>query len=282
MLEDASSIADALERATEKLQGISDSARLDAELLLARAIDMPRSFLFAHPDDELDAAALERFEGTLARRLAGEPMAYISGVKEFWSLPLAVSPATLVPRPETELLVEQALMRIPRKAAMRVLDLGTGTGAIALAIASERPLSEVVATDISEAALAVARHNARQLALANVTFLQGDWTAPVSEQRFDIVVSNPPYVEEDDPALHTLHHEPRAALAAGSDGLDAIRRIVAEAKHIIHPGGTLLIEHGATQRDAIATEFELNGWTSVHGIDDLAGKARVSVAEWQE
>lgn len=277
-MQDAVNISALLTQATERLRAVSDSARLDAELLLARAIDLPRSFLFAHADDELDTAAIARFTATLERRLGGEPMAYIAGGKEFWSMPLAVSPATLVPRPETELLVEQAINRLPRRAAARILDLGTGSGAIALAIARSRPLCEVVATDVSEDALAVARLNARHLMIANVTFLQGDWTAPVRGQNFDIVVSNPPYVASDDPALRTLAHEPRSALVAGRDGLDAIRRIAAEVIDIVRPGGVLILEHGATQHQAVADILQSAGWHETRCVSDLSGWPRASIA----
>ncbi|MEQ9561280.1 MAG: peptide chain release factor N(5)-glutamine methyltransferase, partial [Woeseiaceae bacterium] len=193
-------IATALRNAVTSLEPLSDSPRLDAELLLARALDVPRSYLIAHPEDALDPAASERFTQLVERRAAGEPMAYISGSKEFWSMELMVSPDTLVPRPETELLVERALMLIGRRASQRILDLGTGSGAIALAIARERPLCEIVATDISEAALAIARQNARHLDLANVEFATGNWIEPVAGQQIDIVVSNPPYVRSSDPA----------------------------------------------------------------------------------
>ncbi|NNE60777.1 MAG: peptide chain release factor N(5)-glutamine methyltransferase, partial [Woeseia sp.] len=233
------SIRTVLEGATTELSAISESARLDAELLLARAIDMPRSFLFAHPEDELDEAAIARFAATLARRLDGEPLAYICGQKEFWSMELFVAPATLVPRPDTEVLVEQALGQIPRRASWRVLDLGTGSGAIALAIARDRPLCDVVATDISAEALAVAALNARQLGLPNIDFRQGSWAEPVLGETFDVVVSNPPYVAEADAALDELKYEPRSALAAGSDGLDAIRVVAADSLPLTAPNGAL-------------------------------------------
>lgn len=259
-----------------RLQASSESPRLDAELLLARAIDMPRSFLFAHPDDELDGASLERFICTVERRLCGEPMAYICGEKEFWSLPLMVTPATLVPRPETELLVEQALCCMPRRSAPAVLDLGTGSGAIALALARERPLCHVTATDISEDALAVARENARQLNIPNVEFLHGSWLAPVSGRQFDVIVSNPPYVADSDPALDTLQHEPRSALAAGPDGLDDIRRIAPAARDACTDCGVLLIEHGATQGPAVAAILADAGWRKVRTLSDHAGHPRVT------
>jgi release factor glutamine methyltransferase len=271
-------IAEALRTASAALEPVSDSPRLDAELLLARAIDVPRSYLIAHPEDTLDSASSDRFHAAVAKRGSGMPIAYITGEKEFWSMTLMVSPATLVPRPDTEVLVEQALGYIPRRAAYRVLDLGTGSGAIALAIARERPLCDVVATDISADAVAIARENARQLDLANVSFLTGDWIEPVRDQRFDVVVSNPPYVRADDPALEALAHEPCGALVSGDDGLDDIRRIAADALAIIGPGGCLLIEHGADQGRDVAAILEDAGWHEVRVIRDLGGRDRVCFA----
>ncbi len=267
-----------LDDLSTRLEGVSDSPRLDAEILLGRAIDMPRSYLFAHPEDEPDEAALERLERTVARRLAGEPMAYITGIKEFWSLELAVSPATLVPRPETEILVERALREISRRAELEVLDLGTGSGAIALAIAHDRRLCQVTAVDASAEALAVAEHNARMLDLDNVNFLEGDWTAPVEGQSFDIVVSNPPYVAAGDAALKKLVAEPQTALVSGEDGLDAIRRLATECLAITRPGGWLMIEHGAEQEQAVAHLLDAAGWVDVEGRRDYAGLPRVTAA----
>ena len=182
----------------------------------------------------MDSGAVERFQGTITRRVEGVPLAYITGEKEFWSMMLVVSPATLVPRPETETLVDQALLRIPRDEQRSVLDLGTGCGAIALAIAKERPQCNVVATDISEDALAVARVNARNHMIPNIEFAQGSWTEPVADQRFDIIVSNPPYVANEDHALESLKHEPHIALASGEDGLDSIRTIAADVGAILN------------------------------------------------
>jgi release factor glutamine methyltransferase len=267
-----------LEDATRRLEPLSDSPRLDAELLLARAIDMPRSYLFAHPEEPLDELAVGRFEAALGRRLAGEPLAYITGIREFWSLELLVTPATLVPRPETELLVELALREIPRRAEWKILDLGTGSGAIAIAIAKERPLSRVTATDVSAAALDVARQNARQLEVPNIEFLEGDWTGPVGNRHFNVIVSNPPYVRADDAALETLHREPRNALAAGADGLDAIRVLARDCGALLEPGGALLIEHGAEQRDGVAAVLGEHGWTEVRCHNDYAGLPRVTMA----
>jgi release factor glutamine methyltransferase len=271
-------ICTALADGTEQLRGVSDSPRLDTELLLARALDVPRSYLFAHPEDSLDPAAVDRFSSAMERRVSGMPIAYITGEKEFWSMLLIVSPATLVPRPETEVLVDQALQRIPESGNFSVLDLGTGSGAVALVIARERPHCDVTATDVSDAALTVARENANRHALPNVEFLHGDWTAPIADRLFDLVVTNPPYVPRDDPDLENLRHEPRVALAAGDDGLDAIRRISAEARSVIRKGGSLLIEHGDKQKEGLARILSRDGWQNISHVNDLSGKPRVTIA----
>ena len=271
----------AVAQATERLRKVSESPRLDAELLLTQAIDVPRSYLFAHPEDTLDVAAAERFFSAIARRENGEPIAYLHGEKEFWSLNLMVSPDTLVPRPETEILVQEALASIPQDRPADILDLGTGSGAIALAIASERPEARVVATDISEAALAIARENARQLEIINVIFTPGDWIDAVGGQSFDVIVSNPPYVCANDPALESLAFEPLLALAAGEDGLDAIRVIAARCGNILRSGGTLLLEHGADQHGEVATILADARWSAIRCVADLAGKPRVTLAKWQ-
>ena len=268
----------AIADATERLSHISESPRLDAEILLCRTIDMPRSYLFAHPEDDLDDLTAGRFASVLERRLGGEPMAYIMGTREFWSHELLVSPATLVPRPETELLVELALREIPRKAEWQILDLGTGSGAIAIAIAGERRMCQATAVDISADALAIARENVRMLALGNVELQLGSWTEPVRDRRFNVIVSNPPYVRTDDEALRKLQHEPQSALAAGEDGLDAIRALAAECGAILADEGVLLIEHGAEQPASVAALLEAHGWTDICCHNDLAGLPRVTVA----
>jgi release factor glutamine methyltransferase len=267
-------IADAVLR----LSPSSDSARLDAEILLCQTIDMPRSYLFAHPDDELDPLTLKRFEALMVRRLDGEPMAYIAGTREFWSHELLVSPATLIPRPETELVVDLALREIPRDAEWEILDLGTGSGAIAIAIAAERPQCEITATDFSSGALAIAAENVRQANLPNVTCIEGHWTAPVSKLRFELIVSNPPYVNDDDEALQDLHHEPRSALASGPDGLDDLRMLATECVSVLADEGCLILEHGAEQQQAVAGLLEAAGWVDITCHHDLAGKPRVTVA----
>jgi release factor glutamine methyltransferase len=268
----------ALASATESLREVSESPRLDAELLLAKALDVPRSYLFAHADEEMDSSAVDRFQRSIERRIDRTPLAYITGEKEFWSMTLMVSPATLVPRPETEILVEQALMKLPGNAERRVLDLGTGSGAVALAIARERPLCAVVATDISEDALCVARLNARENAVPNIEFLTGSWTEPVRRQSFDVIVSNPPYVASNDPAIESLRHEPLSALVSGEDGLDSIRVIAANASAILRDGGSLLLEHGAAQGEAVAEILSASGWTEIVLVKDLGGLPRVTMA----
>jgi len=268
----------AITYAVEQLAPSSDSARLDAEILLCQTINMPRSYLFAHPEDELDDLTKERFEALLQRRISGEPMSYITGTKEFWSHELLVSPATLVPRPETELLVELALREIPRKSEWQILDLGTGSGAIAISIAAERLLCTVTATDVSPDALAIAAENVRHSDLANVDCILGSWTAPVAKQQFNIIVSNPPYVQEDDEALQDLRYEPVSALASGADGLDDIRILASDCIAILAANGWLMLEHGADQQADVADILEAAGWVEITCHNDLAGKPRVTVA----
>ena len=238
----------------------------------------PRSYLFAHPDDALSPQDATRFERMIERRLHGEPVAYITGSKEFWSLDLCVNSATLVPRPETELLVEIALQQIDRLSATTVLDLGTGSGAVALAIASERPNCQLIATDVSEEALDIARANADRLGISNIEFRQGDWTQPVAGDRFAIIVSNPPYIEAADPVLANLHSEPLSALASGPDGLDDIRRLGIDCRAIIEPDGMLLLEHGAAQETQVAAILEHNNWCDIQCFSDLAGLPRITMA----
>ena len=252
--------------------------RADAEALLLHVLGKPRSWLYAHADDALDAEVQTAFAALVARRAAGEPVAYLTGRRGFWTLELEVTPDTLIPRPETELLVELALQRLPRDAAVRVADLGTGSGAIALALASERPRAQLVATDASADALAVARRNAQRLGTGNVRFVQGDWLAPLAGERFELIVSNPPYIEAAD--LHLaqgdLRYEPTAALASGADGLDAIRRIVADAPAHLEAGGWLLLEHGWNQGEAARALLRAAGYAQAFTAQDLEARDRVS------
>ena len=275
---EAAQIGRLLKETSSRLERVSDSPRLDAELLLGRAIDVPRSYLFAHPEDTLDAPAIRRLELSVNRRLSGEPMAYIIGKREFWSMELAVSPATLVPRPETEILVEKVLSNIPRSARSRIIDLGTGSGAVALAIARERPFCDVVGTDISAKALEVASLNARELAIPNVSFVASDWTAAFHGRVCEVAVSNPPYVRAGDAALCTLGSEPRRALAAGDDGLDALRVLAARCADLLVPGGLLALEHGAAQREELRILLTEHGWLDIENHHDYAGRPRVTTA----
>jgi release factor glutamine methyltransferase len=252
--------------------------RVDAELLLLHVLGKPRSWLFAHADDVLDMDVRTAYARLLDRRAAGEPVAYITGRRGFWSLDLEVTPATLIPRPETELLVELALQRLPGDVACSVADLGTGSGAIALAIARERPHAQVVATDASAEALAVAQRNAQRHAIGNVTFAYGDWLAPLAGQRFDLIVSNPPYIESADAHLGQgdLRFEPTGALASGVDGLDDIRRIIGAAGEHLEPRGWLLFEHGWNQGAAARALLEAAGYAGVFSARDLEQRERVS------
>jgi release factor glutamine methyltransferase len=254
--------------------------RAEAELLLLHAVRQSRSWLFTHADDVLDMDVQTAYAELLERRARGEPVAYITGSRGFWSLDLEVTPATLIPRPETELLVELALERLPRDSACAVADLGTGSGAVALALASELPLCRVTATDASAAALEVARRNAARLGIGNVVFVQGDWMAPLGDARFELIVSNPPYIESDDAHLARgdLRFEPVTALASGRDGLDDIRRIVATARGHLAPGGWLLFEHGWNQGEAARALLHQAGYDDVFTAQDLEQRDRVSGA----
>jgi release factor glutamine methyltransferase len=269
-------VRSALAHAAATLAG--DEASREGELLLQHVLDKPRAWLFAHADDAFDAAAAARFRALVARRAAGEPVAYVTGRREFWSLDLVVSPDVLIPRAETELLVELALQRIPDSAECDVADLGTGSGAIALAIARERPRARVLAGDVSSVALAVARANAVRLAIGNIEFVQGDWCAALGGRRFDVIVSNPPYIAAADSHLRQgdLRFEPLAALASGTDGLDAIRTIVDAAPAHLKPGGWLLLEHGFEQGRAVRELLEKSGFVEVFTALDLEQRERVS------
>jgi release factor glutamine methyltransferase len=267
------SVRNVLSTATDRL-----GDRLDASLLLMHVLDRNHAWLFAHADDEVSLEQATAFNELVTRRAEGEPVAYLIGRRDFWSLELEVTPATLIPRPETELLVELALARIPSDRPCSVADLGTGSGAIALAIASERPMAAVVATDASEDALHVARRNADRLGKERVRFVRGDWLAPLAGEAFDLIVSNPPYIESGDAHLSQgdLRYEPATALASGIDGLDDIRHIVSRAPGHLHPGGWLLVEHGWNQGDAVRAQLVDAGYVDVFTAQDLEQRDRVS------
>jgi len=253
---------------------------LDAEVLLAHVLSVGRARLRSHPEEPAHERA-GQYRALIARRAAGEPLAYLTGTQEFWSLPVAVSRAVLVPRPETELLVERALA-LRAAPHGRVADLGTGSGAVALALASERPRWQLTATDVSAEALAIARANAARLKLTAIEFRQGSWFAPLAGMRFDLIVSNPPYVAADDPALAdpALAHEPRLALSPGTDALACVRGIARDAPQHLNPGGWLLLEHGNAQAAAVRHELVLAGLRYVRSHRDLAGHERITEGQY--
>lgn len=279
-LQPGTHVREALRCARALLRG--EEAAREAELLLMHALSVSRAWLFAHSDAALDAEATLAFLALLQRRQRGEPVAYLLGRREFYGLELQVSPATLIPRADTERLVELALERLPRRAGLRVLDLGTGSGAIALALAHERPELDVWATDRSAEALAVARANAQRLGLERVRFLHGDWWAPLLGEVFDLVLSNPPYIEANDPHLGAgdLRFEPASALASGVDGFDDLRRIVADAPVHLRAGGWLLFEHGHRQGAQARALLAARGFAEVDTWQDLEQRDRVSGGHW--
>lgn len=265
--------------AADRDAGVAGAAPgLEAELLLAHVLGTPRARLRSHPESAVEPARAERYLDLIGRRVAGEPVAYLTGQREFWSLDLAITPAVLIPRPETELLVERALAVGPAE-PLRVADLGTGCGAVALALARERPFWRIVATDVSAPALAVARANAAALGLSHVEFIAGSWFEPLGGARFDLIVSNPPYVAADDPALSSpaLAFEPALALTPpGGDALAALRVLARGGAAHLTPGGWLLLEHGATQGREVRDELVAAGFARVRSHRDLAGHERMT------
>lgn len=270
-------IGQALVDAIITLQPSVDHARFEALLMMEHSLQKPRSWLIAHDEENIGPKQQQAFESLLKRRARGEPLAYITGKREFWSLTLEVTPDVLIPRPETELLVEAALSHIPTGPGAMVADLGTGSGAIALALACERPHAAIYAVEYHPGALGVAQRNARHHQLSNVIFIHGPWFSPINGQRFDVIVSNPPYVEKDDPHLDDLGFEPVSALVSGEDGLDALRQIIGDAPPHLNSDGWLLVEHGAEQGKAVRQLFESAGFCEVETRQDLAGLDRISL-----
>jgi release factor glutamine methyltransferase len=254
----------------------SSSARIEVQCLLQHILNVTRAYLFAHPERILSNAEAELYRALLQRRLTGEPVAYILGEREFFGLNFSVTPATLIPRPDTELLVELVLER--SGSAFRILDMGTGSGAIALTIAHQRPSSKVWACDASTAALAVAQENAQRLNINNVNFIESDWFSAFAEQLFDLIVSNPPYIAAADYHLSQgdVRFEPLTALASGADGLDDIRRIIAQASTYLNNNGWLLLEHGYDQAERVRELLQESGFAEVFSAKDLSGIERCS------
>lgn len=262
----------------------SDSARLDAELLLSHCLTVGRAYLYAHPEKTVENDALTQFFALLERRIQGEPLAYLLGEKEFWSLSLRVNAATLVPRPETELLVSLAIAH--SSPSPRILELGTGSGAISIALASELPDAQITASEFSAEALAVASDNAQRHQLANVSFTKSasrdDWFSAIEARQFDLLISNPPYVADIDPGFESgsIRFEPRTALAAGPDGLDDLKKIIAGAPDFLVQGGFLILEHGAQQAAAVTKLMADSGFTDIDTNKDLAGMDRATLGRY--
>lgn len=277
-------IQHALATAKNLLSVITDNPVFEAELLLAHILKKPRAYLHAWPDAQLSNDQSNKFADYLQRRRNNEPIAYITGKREFWSLNLTVTPDTLIPRPETELLVE-CILDIYRNAnaPIKIADLGTGSGAIGLALAHEKPSWQICATDISENALQIARKNAQELALYNLSFCQGNWCTALPCNDFDVIVSNPPYLGEMEweAYAHGLEFEPRDALISGLDGLDAIRTISHSAKECLKPSGYVLVEHGFLQGGAVRKIFAASGYSQIHSVRDLAGLERVTICQYK-
>lgn len=258
-----------------------EAARLEAEVLLCHCLGKPRSYIYGWPEAEVDPGQDARYQALLQARRQGHPLAHLTGEREFWSLPLQVNEHTLIPRPDTETLVRWAL-ELPLAEAATVADLGTGSGAIALALATERPGWNVLATDFSAEALQVALTNTARLKLHNVGLLLCQWLAALGTAQFDLLVSNPPYIAEGDAHLRQgdLRFEPAAALRAGPDGLDALRTIISRAPAVLRPGGWLLLEHGYDQADAVQKLLGEAGFEAVTSRADLAGHNRVSGGQY--
>ena len=260
----------------------SESPQADAEILLAHCLHKTRTWLYTWPDHMVSSTVVSHFRQLVTERQRGVPVAYLIGQRDFWSLTLKVTPATLIPRPETELMVETALTKLPKHQALQILDLGTGTGAIALALARECPQARIIAVDYSAQALQVATENAQLNAIANITFQQSNWFEQLSPQHFDLIVSNPPYIAAHDPHLQQgdVRFEPRSALVAAKNGLNDIEHIIKQAPHWLKVQGWLLLEHGYNQGEAVAKLLQQKAFTNVDCLVDLAGNPRLSIGQW--
>jgi len=260
---------------------VAIDARYESQLLLQHILNVNRAWLIAHENDSLPADIQARFDALVQRRLNGEPMAYILGSREFYGLDLNVTPATLIPRPDTEILVDAALKKIPADIALQILDLGTGTGAIALAIAHQRPHAHVTAVDASQAALDIAISNSKKLGIANISFVLSDWFSALNQDKFDVIASNPPYIEAGDSHLNQgdLRFEPVTALASGADGLDDIRRIIDGCLIHLKPQGWLMFEHGYNQAAAVAELMAQAGLVNIETLRDFGGNERVTAGK---
>lgn len=271
-------IKSALRNASLRLAKSSPTPQLDAEILLLHIIQKNRAFLYAHSEQVLEAHIIQAFEHLVLKRLEGIPIAYLTNEREFWSLPLYVTSDTLIPRPETELLVELALCYLGERPACSVLELGTGTGAISVALATEKPEWNILATDLSKQALLVAQKNIKQHHVKNITLLESNWFEAIPNQTFDLIISNPPYLSEQDPHQHEgdLRFEPKQALVSGEEGLDDLKHIIKQSRQYLSSGGLLLVEHGYNQGQAVTDAFLRDNYRKVKCLQDTAGLDRVS------
>lgn len=277
------SIESVLRQVSHSLSEVSATPHLDAEILLMEVLKVPRSYLYAHAKKDLTASQQEMFFAFVARRMQGEPIAYIIGYREFWSLNLKVNQHTLIPRPETELLVELVLKHLPDMSMnYRVVDLGTGSGAIALALASERKHWMIDAVDISEQAIALAQENAQRLDLTHINFLVGSWCQPLKKRSYHAIISNPPYIAQEDPCWlrPEMHYEPKTALIAEQAGLADLQHLILEAKNYLMEEGYLLLEHGWQQAEHLQQLLRKEGYNAIQTFADLAGHARVTVGRF--
>lgn len=283
MAHDVATIQQILSGARNLLSLVSETPELEAETLLAHVLNTSRTYLHAFCETRLTQDQEKKFVNCLMRRRNQEPIAYITGTREFWSLDLVVSPDTLIPRPETELLVQSVLDIYPHSAAIKIADLGTGSGAIALALAKEKPAAQVYATDASDCALQIARKNAQRLELGNIAFYEGNWCTALPCDSLDVIVSNPPYLGEMewDTYAEGLAYEPREALLSGLDGLDAIRTISHSAREYLKSDGYLLVEHGFLQGAAVRKIFAASGYSQIHSVRDLSDRERVTIGQYK-
>lgn len=275
-------ITETIKQAVAQLSATSTSPRIDAEILLCKTLQVSRAYLYTHPEFMLTKTTINTFETLLNQRLQGYPIAYLIGTREFWSMPITVSPATLIPRPETELLVEKVLTLFPDDAILNVLELGTGSGAIACALAKSRPHWKVMACDISQDALIIAKQNAKTLDIYNIQFLQSDWFSDIPRHHlFHVIVANPPYLAESDPHLQTgdVRFEPKQALISGSNGLESLQFIIEHSYNRLIPNGYLLLEHGCDQKNAVSAMLLQYRYQAIHCWQDYQGHDRVSSAK---
>ena len=274
------SIAQAIDDGKVQLQSVSSSARLDSELLLGYVLQQSRTWLITHSQQWLSGQEYELFLQVLARRVQGEPMAYILGYQEFWSMAICCNPTTLIPRPESELLVETLVsLPVSTKKTIKVLDLGTGTGALALAIAKEKPGWQITGVDLIPEAVELAKLNQTRLKVSNVNFLCSNWFSALPKQTYDCILANPPYIAENDPHLKHLIYEPVTALVAADQGLADIITIIEQARSWLKPGGYLLLEHGYNQRGSVKHGLQSYGYQHIRQLKDMAGNYRVSYGQ---